>query len=156
MLKMTYMPTCMPACVPSSHNTSSGSVSTMKAMATSVPPAHAATDHLVSKEVIVSVTPAPTIPSIYPINVSFFFMEIVYCVPLADCLLMPACPYSHISDYAMDSPMPICLHQSCYLSVWCPLLLIIALSFTTICVATLPCVLLSCYHLMPMLLPFRG
>jgi hypothetical protein len=58
-------------------------------------------------------------------------------------------------DYAMDSPVPLRLHQTCFLSVRHPHLLIIALPFTTICVVTLPCVLLSRFRLMPVLLPIR-
>ena len=101
------------------------------------------------------VTPAPAIPPIYSVHASFFFVEIVYPVSLADCLLILDCPYSHVSDYVTDSPVPLRLHQTCFLSVQCPHLLIIALPFTTIHIATLPCILLSHFRLMPVLLPIR-
>jgi hypothetical protein len=116
---------------------------------TAIHPCHAC------REETTLVTPAPAIPPIHFINDSFFFMEIVYRVSLADCLLIPDCPYSCVSDYATDSPVPLRLHQTCFLSVQCPHLLIIALPFTTIHVATLPCVLLSRFCLMPILLPIR-
>jgi len=133
--------------------------STVEAMATFVHTALAANHHCPAcptcKEVTALVTPTPAISPIYSIHDSFFFVEIVYCVSLADCLLILDCPYSCVSDYATDSSMPLRLHQTCFLSVQHPYLLIIALPFTTICIATLPCILLSHFHLMPILLPIR-
>ena len=141
---------------PSSLCTCIEGASIAEAMATSARAALEATLHCrACKEKTALVTPAPAIPPIHFINNSFFFMEIVYHVLLADCLLIPDCPYSCISDYAMDSPVPLRLHQTRFLSVRRPYLLIIALPFTTICVATLPCILLSHFHLMPVLLPNR-
>ena len=62
-------------------------------------------------------TPTPAIPPIYFINDPFFFVEIVYHVSLADCLLILDCPYSCVSDYATDSPVPLRLYQTRFLSV---------------------------------------
>ena len=138
----------------SSPYTSIEGASIVEAMATSMRAALAATPHCHTcrKETALK-TPAPAIPPIHFVNDSFFFMELVYCVSLTDCLLIPDCPYLYISDYATNSPMPLRLHQTCFLSVRCPHQLIITLSFTTICVVTLPCVLLSHFRLMPILLP---
>jgi len=152
----SHMPclTCVHA--PLSPCTCRGSASVAEVTATSAPIALAARDPCCAcREETALVTPAPAIPPIYSISDSFFFVEIVYRVSLADCLLIPDCPYSCVSDYATDSPVPQRLHQTCFLSVRCPHLLIIALPFTTICVATLPCVLLSRFRLMPVLLPIR-
>jgi len=144
------------ACTPSSPCTCIAGASVVEAMATSMHTALAAIHpYRACREEPTLETPAPAIPSIYFISDSFFFVELVYCVSLADCLLIPDCPYSRMSDYAMDSPVPLRLHQTRFLSVRHPHLLIIALPFTTIHIATLPCVLLSRFCLMPILLPIR-
>ena len=143
-------------CAPSSPCIFTEGAFTVEATATSARDALAAIHPCHAyREATALVTPAPTILPIYPINDSFFFVEIVYHISLADCLLILDCPYSHVSDYAIDSSVPLRLQQTCFLSVRHPHLLIIALPFTTIRIMTLPCVLLSHFHLMPILLPIR-
>ena len=89
-----------------------------EATATSAPIALAARDPCCAcREELALKTPTPAIPSLYFISDFLFFMEIVYRVSLADCLLILDSPYSHISDYATDSPVPQRLHQTCFLSV---------------------------------------